>query len=178
MVSVWGWVEGWTSLIINAIKMCSYLELTRSYVGFQPIKKSQTVQGFIDCVGSVQRWRCRGGEDFETVVWVTARSIHRCWLFWHYIPHGFRCQNEGCHDWCMFSNCKYCCTTENSYASFCNCKYFAKVQVLWTMLENSISVFVMLGFGSYSSACTILRMTPRIIYVHVLPGICFGMMWL
>jgi len=71
-------VEGWTSLIINAVKMCLYLELTRSYVGFQPIKKSPTVQGFIDCVGSLQRWRYTGGEDLKAVGWVTARSIHRC----------------------------------------------------------------------------------------------------
>ena len=41
-----------------------------------------------------------------------------------------------------------------------------------------ISVIVMLGFGSYNSACTILCMAPRIIDVHVLPGIYFGMMWL
>lgn len=71
-------MEGWTSLIINAVKMCLYLELTRSYVGFQPIKKSPTVQGFIDCVGSLQRWRYTGGEDLKAVGWVTARSIHRC----------------------------------------------------------------------------------------------------
>ena len=39
-----------------------------------------------------------------------------------------------------------------------------------------ISVFVMVGFGYYKSACTILYINPRIIYVRVLPGICFGMM--
>ena len=65
-------------LIINAFEMCSCLELTRSFIGFQPIKKSPTVEGFIDCVGSVQRWRYTGGEDLKAVVWVAARSIHRC----------------------------------------------------------------------------------------------------
>ena len=72
-----GWVEVCTSLIISATKMCSYLELTRSYVGFQPIRKSPTIQVFIDCVGSVQRWSYTGGEDLKAVGWVTARSIHR-----------------------------------------------------------------------------------------------------
>lgn len=119
-----------------------------------------------------QRWQNSCWQDIQAVEWFTEGSIYRCWLLWHYVPHGSWRANEGCNAWSLFSHCKFSSFNFEFVLITCRRKHLRKVE-LWTFLGkflNSCPSFSALSLIISLSLITSLGFIVSLLWLWGLPA--------